>query len=133
MFAAIIMRGSREAPQKFAKGETLLAALMPFSKADVSGVWQDERAIIVQATWHNTPESLHERAPEICAETGRVIASWIRLDNREDLCAALKIEHRPTLTDPQIVLAAHRQWGRDCANRLEGDFSFVIAPIRAHQ
>lgn len=126
MFAAIIMRGTRETPRDYSSGEALLAALAPFTPADATGFWQDDRALIVQATHHNTPESLHEQAPEICAQTGRVIASWVRLDNRDLLCADLNIENRPTLTDPQIILAAHRQWGEACAARLEGDFSFVI-------
>lgn len=126
MFAAIIMRGTHDTPRDYASGEALLAALVPYTPADVSGVWQDDRALVVQAIHHNTPESLHEKAPEICAETGRVIASWVRLDNRDELCDALKLENRPTLTDPQIILAAHRHWDADCAKRLEGDFSFVI-------
>lgn len=133
MFAAIIMRGSRETPRDYADGAALLAALMPYAQADVTGVWQDERALIAQATWHNTPESLHERAPERCPETGRIIASWVRLDNRDALCAALKLEDRPTLTDPQLILAAHRQWGQECAARLEGDFSFVIYDPTRHE
>ncbi|MEM8725859.1 MAG: asparagine synthase-related protein [Pseudomonadota bacterium] len=133
MFAAIIMRGSREAPQGLATGEELLAALMPYSQADKVGVWQDSSAMIAQATRHNTPESLHENAPEICAETGRIIASWVRLDNRSELCAALKLEERPALSDPQLILAAHRRWGSDCADRLEGDFSFVIYDPERHE
>ena len=131
MFAAVIMRATRDSPRDYASGEDLLAALMPYKQADVSGIWQGDRALIVQATHHNTPESLHERAPEVCDETGRVIASWVRLDNRDDLCSALKLDNTPTLTDPQIILAAHRQWGGECAKRLEGDFSFVIYdPVR---
>lgn len=126
MFAAIFMRGSRQAPQDLVSGDALLAALMPFFQADRSGVWSSEHALIAQATIHNTPESLHEHAPETCKETGRVIASWVRLDNRAQLCAALDLEDAATLTDPQIILAAHRQWGRACSERLEGDFSFVI-------
>jgi asparagine synthase (glutamine-hydrolysing) len=127
------MRGTRNTPRDYANGEALLAALMPYAQADVSGVWQDDRALIVQATHHNTPESLHEKAPEVCAETGRVIASWVRLDNRDELCVALKLENRPTLTDPQIILAAHRQWGTHCAKRLEGDFSFIIYDPARHE
>lgn len=126
MFAAIMIRGSRASPQDHASGRELLAALTPFAPADVSGVWQDGRGLIAQARHHNTPESLHEKAPEICRETGRVIASWVRLDNRSALCAALRLDERPDLTDPQIILAAHRKWGGNCAARLEGDFSFVI-------
>lgn len=133
MFAAIMIRGSRESPRDHAAGEDLLAALTPYTPADVSGVWHDDRALIVQARHHNTPESLHEKAPEICAETGRVIASWVRLDNRRQLCATLQLEERPDLTDPQIILAAHRKWGADCAARLEGDFSFVIYDPDHHE
>ncbi|QUL37817.1 asparagine synthase-related protein [Erythrobacter sp. JK5] len=133
MFAAILMRGSRAAPQELATGEALLAAMMPFAKPDKQGVWQGDHAIVAQALWHNTPESLHEHAPETCPETGRVIASWMRLDNRAELCAELGLQPRATLTDPQIVLVAHRRWGRDCAARLEGDFSFVIYDPARHE
>lgn len=126
MFATIITRGSRRPPRSLATPEAMLAALQPYAKADVTGLFETDRALIVQALWHNTPESLHETAPQVCPETGRVIAAWVRLDNRSELCAALKIDEGPTLTDPQIILAAHRLWGEDCANRLEGDFSFVI-------
>ncbi|WP_371396767.1 asparagine synthase-related protein [Fretibacter rubidus] len=132
MFAAIIMRGSRENPKQYVTGETFIESLTPFTKADVSGIWQDDRAIIAQATHHNTPESIYENAPEVCEDTGCVIASWIRLDNRAKLCAALGLTERPTLTDPHIVLAAYRQWGRDCTNELEGDFSFIIYDPKTH-
>lgn len=126
MFAAIIARASRTNPRELASGDALLAALFPFTKPDVRGVWSDDRALIVQGLIHNTPESLHEQTPEICSETGRVIASWVRLDNREELCGHLRMEPRADLTDAQIILAAHRKWGEQCAERLEGDFSFVI-------
>lgn len=126
MFAVVIARGARESVRGNVRGDDLIAALLPYAQSDVTGVWQDEFAVVAQATWHNTPESLHEQAPEVCRETGRVIASWIRLDNRPELCATLKLPSDETLTDPQLVLAAHRAWGSDCAEKLEGDFSFVI-------
>jgi asparagine synthase (glutamine-hydrolysing) len=126
MFAAIVMRGSRDAPQDYAAPDALLDALTPYDQADATGTWQEDRATLIQALTWNTPESRHESVPERCAETGRVIASWIRLDNRAALCAALRLTEGPELTDPQIVLAAHRAWGKDCVDRLEGDFSFVL-------
>ncbi len=126
MFATIISRVPSEPPAELASGNTLLAALAPYSQPDETGQWQDERALIVQAVWHNTPQSRYEKAPETCTATGRVIASWVRLDNRDELLSRLDLPDRPELTDPQIILAAHRQWGTDCADQLEGDFSFVI-------
>ena len=95
MFAAVISRASRTPPHGFASGDDLLAALFPFTRPDVSGTWSDQRALIAHGVIHNTPESRHEHTPEVCAETGRVIASWVRLDNREGLCAQLKLPERP--------------------------------------
>jgi len=126
MFAAIIARKPPASPRDLADPDALLAALTPFTPADVAGCWENERALICHAAHHNTPASLHEATPQVCGRTGRVIAGWVRLDNREQLCATLRLTLRPELTDPQIILAAHAQWGDDCAGELEGDFSFLI-------
>ena len=126
MFAAIISRTPEELPREYVCPDALIGALTPFAAPDEVGVWQDNHALIVHALHHNTASSLHESTPEICRETGLIIASWVRLDNRADLCAKLGLRARDDLTDPQIILAAYRHWGRDCASHLEGDFSFVI-------
>jgi asparagine synthase (glutamine-hydrolysing) len=126
MFAGIIIRDSRADPEDFADAEMLVAALTPYGQADRTGAWRGSGALLVQALTWNTPESRHEAVPEICAETGRVIVGWVRLDNRADLCAQMGFELRENLTDPQLVLAAHRAWGETCADRLAGDFSFLI-------
>jgi len=132
MFAAIISRVPSSPPGEFANGEDLLAALAPFAQPDAAGKWQDERGLIVQAVWRNTPQSRHEHAPETCTQTGRVIASWARIDNRAELASQLGLRDHTELTDPQIILAAHRVWGANCAARLEGDFSFVIYDPKAN-
>ena len=126
MFAAIIARTPEELPREYACPDALTGALAPFSAPDSVGSWQDDHALIVHALHHNTPSSLHEATPEFCRETGLIIASWVRLDNRAALCEELGLRERDELSDPQIILAAYRRWSRDCAARLEGDFSFVI-------
>lgn len=126
MFACVMIRAARKAPQDYATAEALLDALTPYGQDDVRGQWSDENMLMVQALTWNTPQSRHEAAPEVCKKTGRVIVSWVRLDNRPELCAALGSQDSETLTDPQIILECHDKWGADCANRLEGDFSFVI-------
>ncbi|RYG84345.1 MAG: hypothetical protein EON59_13430, partial [Alphaproteobacteria bacterium] len=112
--------------------ETLLTALTPYGQADKTGAWQGASALLVQALTWNTAESKHEAVPEICAATGRVIVGWIRLDNRAALCAQLGLKLREEMTDPQLVLSAHRAWGDGCPGRLEGDFSFVIYDPARH-
>ncbi len=126
MFAAILSRTASAPPSRLVDGEKLLAALAPFMEPDAKGQWHDDRGLIVQACWHNTQESRFENAPGQCRETGRVIASWARLDNRADLIATLSLRDYAELTDAQIILAAHKRWGSDCASHLEGDFSFII-------
>ena len=132
MFAGIIIRDGRDDPRDFAHAETLLAALTPYGQADRTGVWQGSGALLVQALTWNTAESKHEAVPESCAETGRVIVGWVRLDNRAELCAQLGLELCESLTDPQLILAAHRAWGETCPDRLEGDFSFVVYDPARH-
>lgn len=132
MFAGIIIRDGRGDPRDFADAQTLLAALTPYGQADRTGAWQGSGALLVQALTWNTAESKHEAVPEKCAETGRVIVGWVRLDNRAELCAQLGLALREELTDPQLILAAHRTWGEACPDRLEGDFSFVVYDPARH-
>ena len=133
MYAGVIVRDSNGDPEKYASVENLLAALTPFDQADVTGSWSNDCAMVVQALTWNTQESRHESTPQICSETKRVIAAWVRLDNRKELCSDLGLDDIDTLTDPQIILAAHRHWGAGCVERLEGDFSFVIYDADSRQ
>jgi len=52
-----------------------------------------------------------------------------RIDNREEI-SNLLFNHTSfsasQLSDGEIILAAYKKWGRDSANRLIGDFSFII-------
>ncbi|MFZ0662839.1 MAG: asparagine synthase-related protein [Acidobacteriaceae bacterium] len=79
-----------------------------------------------------TPESLEERQP-LVSPGGEACLVWNgRLDNREELIAALdaaaaRMDDR---TDPGLVLAAYLLWGTDCVQRLVGDFAMVVWDAR---
>jgi asparagine synthase (glutamine-hydrolysing) len=55
-----------------------------------------------------------------------------RLDNRDDLMAALSGRQMPLreTSDAALVLAAYRQWGEECPARLLGDFAFAIWDLK---
>lgn len=75
-----------------------------------------------------TPESLFEKLP-YCNQTGDlVITADARIDNREELIAALQINNRPAdkIVDSELILAAYEKWGEDCPQHLLGDFAFAI-------
>jgi asparagine synthase (glutamine-hydrolysing) len=55
---------------------------------------------------------------------------WIvadaRLDEYDDLCAALGINAAGPKSPDEVILAAYAKWGPACVSRLYGDFAFVI-------
>ncbi|UIP06156.1 asparagine synthase-related protein [Erythrobacter sp. SDW2] len=126
MFGGIVVRQAGHDPREWIAPERLEATLDPYRVADRTGHWCSNTALLAQAARWNTPGSCHAQTPERCVETGRVLLGWIRLDNRSELCRSLGLEERETLTDGLLVLAAHRQWGRDAAPQLQGEFGFAI-------
>lgn len=71
-------------------------------------------------------EDVHEAQPIV--ERDVVLVADLRLDNREALAATLNIADvlLATMPDSEMLLAAWRHWGDDCARHLLGDFAFAI-------
>jgi asparagine synthase (glutamine-hydrolysing) len=61
------------------------------------------------------------------------VTGQARLDNRDELIRALDIPtaDRPSVDDLSLALAAYERWGAACAERLIGDFAFVVSDDRA--
>ncbi|WP_374405292.1 asparagine synthase-related protein [Pelagerythrobacter sp.] len=132
MFAGIVTRRGGGDPRAYAEAGTLLAALDPYGQADRTGEWRADDALMVQALRWNTRESQHEKVPARCPATGRVLVGWLRLENRAELLVSLGVGSPEAPDDAQLVLAAHRQWGEGCADRLHGDFAFAIYDPARH-
>jgi asparagine synthase (glutamine-hydrolysing) len=51
-----------------------------------------------------------------------------RIDNRDEIARALAIspEDLARMSDSDVILAAYRAWGAECADRLLGDFVFAV-------
>lgn len=83
---------------------------------------------------HTTPESRHEKQPLSGADGRLSLVATARLDNREELCAALGVppSERAQLPDSALILRAYEAWGETCVHRLLGDWSFAVwdAPRR---
>ncbi len=75
-----------------------------------------------------TPESLHEKFP-LGNPTGTIVLTAdARLDNRDELITALRINGRPhgEITDSELILNAYERWGERCPDKLLGDFAFAV-------
>jgi asparagine synthase (glutamine-hydrolysing) len=95
---------------------------------DGAAVWSDGSIGLGHRMLWTTPESLHEKQPFLNQDGDLAITADARIDNREELIAALGLNGgaRCSITDSQLILAAYEKWGEICPEKLLGDFAFVI-------
>ncbi len=100
---------------------------------DGCGLWIRGAVGLGHHMLHTTPESIGERQPWEMQETDLVVVADARIDNRAELIRSLGGARSAGVgvpTDSQLILAAYQRWGEECANRLLGDFAFVIWDAR---
>jgi len=109
-----------------------MAAVIADRGPDGMTFWHSGSVAFAHLQFCTTPEALDERQP-LVSPGGEACLVWNgRLDNREELIAALAAQGvRPTdFTDPGLVLSAYLQWGTDCVQRLVGDFALALWDAR---
>ncbi|MGH8883821.1 MAG: asparagine synthase-related protein [Egibacteraceae bacterium] len=102
--------------------------------ADAVGTWVDGGVGLAHLGLVATPESVGERQPLVDGDS-LVLVADARVDNRAELVRWLDARE-PAGTrksDAQLILAAYRRWGTDCAARLVGDFAFAVWDRRSRQ
>lgn len=96
--------------------------------ADGVGIWREGAVGLGHRMLWVTPESLHEKLPLANRGGNLVLTADARIDNRDELIAALGMRGNPreTITDSELILAAYEKWGDSCPEKLLGDFAFAI-------
>lgn len=80
-----------------------------------------------QALLATTLEAVVERQPWRHPDSGCIVVSDSRLDNRPELLRELGIDrHVDEVGDGELLHAAWQRWREGCADRLRGDFAFAI-------
>jgi asparagine synthase (glutamine-hydrolysing) len=90
--------------------------------------WSAGNFAIGRRLFRTLPEDRFDRQPLQSADGNLVLVADVRLDDREDLSAALGLP-RPTaaqLCDAALLLAALESWGEAAVDRLVGDFAFAL-------
>ena len=102
---------------------------------DDHGLWVGGSVGLGHRMLQSTPESVHEKLPYRDDEAGLVITADARIDNRDELAAALGISqhNRKEIPDSRLILAAYKKWGTECPRHLLGDFSFAIRDEKQQQ
>jgi asparagine synthase (glutamine-hydrolysing) len=95
---------------------------------DAVGHWVDGAVALGHRLLRTTAESAGEHQP-LCDDTAGLCLSLDgRVDNRLELRQALDARgaHVRDDTDAEIVLRSYQCWGEVCADRIVGDFAFVL-------
>ena len=127
MSAIFGIHSSDEPDVKRAEMERLRAYLA-YRGPDASGIWIGADVALGNRLLQTTPESVYEEMPFSDAAETACITADARLDNRDDLMAALGLGDLPpsNIPDSRLILEAYKKWGEDCPARLLGDFAFAI-------
>jgi asparagine synthase (glutamine-hydrolysing) len=117
-------------------GELELGA-MKKRGADRSDLWRDEEggALLAVSRYDWELDASWPDDNLVLAEDDLVVAADAAIYYRDDLRRSLEREGVIPTGDGagQMILAAYRAWGDDCAARLEGDFAFIVWDRRARR
>jgi len=116
--------GRPDAAQNCAR---ILAAQEVYGRHD-GAQWSDGDVALGRRLMRVLPEDKFDRQPLIGGGGRYVLVADTRLDNRQDLAAALGIppQQANRLCDASILLAALERWGESCLERLVGDYAFAF-------
>jgi asparagine synthase (glutamine-hydrolysing) len=98
-----------------------------------SADWSDGTIALGRHLFRILPEDALDRGPVIGADGQSALVADIRLDNREELGAALGMEGLNSSSDAALLMAALERWGEDALDRLIGDFAFAHWDGRARK
>jgi asparagine synthase (glutamine-hydrolysing) len=90
--------------------------------------WNGGEISLGRRLFRTLPEDAHDRQPLLGGGGRFVIAADLRLDNRDELEAALDIrtDMARTFCDAAVLLAAWEKWGENCFDRLVGCYAFAL-------
>lgn len=100
---------------------------------DASGHAAYGRCGLGQVSRWTTPEQVGSQPPFQLQAPGLALVGDVRLDNRDELAEALRVEAPETLPDESLILHAYARWGEGCAAHLLGDFAFALWDARAQR
>lgn len=102
-------------------------ALKPYGPDDQRH-WHDDDVALGRNLYQRLPEDRHDRQPLISGCGRYALVADVRLDNRDEIAAALgePASSADTRCDAAWLLAAWERWGEGAFDRLFGDFALIL-------
>jgi asparagine synthase (glutamine-hydrolysing) len=97
--------------------------------------WDDGVVAMGRQLFRMLPEDSADHGPVECRDGQMVMVADVRLDNRDELIAALGLsaEKFRHACDAEILLACLNRWSEAALDRVVGDFAFALWDERRHQ
>jgi asparagine synthase (glutamine-hydrolysing) len=104
----------------------MLKAQALYGRADAD--WSDGVAALGRRLHPRLPEDRFDRGPAVAANGRLALVADVRLDNRDEIEAALGLggEAARRTSDAALLLAALERWEEAALDRLVGDFAFAL-------
>jgi asparagine synthase (glutamine-hydrolysing) len=117
----------RAAADPAAACERMLKAQQIYAPADNPVVRSDGEVAIGRRLFRLLPEDRFDRGPVSGHGGSSLLVADARIDNREELCAALGLaaEEAAGLAESAFIMRVLERWGEDGVDRLHGDFAFA--------
>ena len=114
--------------------ERMLAAQQVYGR-DGAKSWADGSFGLGRAIWRILPEDAYDHGPQISPSGRFALVADIRLDNREELAAALALEpaRAALLCDAALLLLCIERWGLDAPTRIVGPYAFALWDNTEHK
>lgn len=89
--------------------------------------WVGGQIAVGRRLYRTLPEDIADRQPLTARDGRRVLVADVRLDNRDDLIAALGLPAEARRAcDAEILLACLERWDEVALDRMVGDFAFAL-------
>ncbi|HEX4736593.1 MAG TPA: asparagine synthase-related protein [Allosphingosinicella sp.] len=107
--------------------ERMLKAQEIYAPADKPVVRSGGEAAIGRRLFRLLPEDKFDRGPTVGHGGSSLLVADARIDNRDDLCAALGVaaEEARGLAESALIMRVLERWGEEGIERLHGDFALA--------
>ena len=97
--------------------------------------WSDGPVAMGRRLYRTLPEDTYDRQPLQSRDGRLTLVADVRLDNREELTAEIKLspDDARQLSDAAILLESLERWDEGALDRLVGDFAFALWDAKARQ
>lgn len=108
----------------------LMMSVLDRHGPDGKSTWHEDSIALGHQAMQIAPESADEVLPRWHAPSGTALAVEGRIDNRDELMAALGKPAARQPTDSDLLLAAYLDWGMAFIDRLAGEFAVALWDAR---